>query len=182
MTGVQTCALPILTLSSSQRLCQQIRSTASKPLVSSRNMGRKNLTTRRTTDIAKILSNPPSPALRCVVRNDIARTLRTLSAILWARLSAAYAQSHKRVAQVVENGGEVESSKRLKIRVSVVRFRPRPPNKNRCLRKRATVFSLSHTAAHSSHIFWAGIDLRRCCDFASRCAGGWELLAQRARV
>ena len=116
------------TLRSCQRLCQQIRKRASKPLVSSRNMGRKNLTTRRTTDIAKILSNPPSPALRCVVRNDIARTLRTLWVGTLELRPTDYAQSQKRVAQVVENNCEVVSSKRLKIRVSAVRFCPRPPH------------------------------------------------------
>ena len=116
-----------LTLRSSQRLCQQIRSTASKPLVSSRNMDRKNLTTRRTTDIAKILSHTPSSALRCVVRNDIARTLRTLWADTLGLRPTAFTLKRWWVAQAVDFESEVESSKRLKIRVSMVRFRPRPP-------------------------------------------------------
>ncbi len=119
-----------LTLRSRQRLCQQIRSTASKALVFSRNMGRKNLTTRRTTDIAKILSNPPSPALRCVVRNDIARTLRTLWVDTLGLRPTAFTLKRGWVAQAVDFESEVESSKRLKIRVSAVRFCPRPPNSN----------------------------------------------------
>jgi hypothetical protein len=57
-----------------------------------------------------------------------------------------------------------------------------PPNSKPLSPKGAAVFSLSHTAAHSSHTFCAGINLRRCCDFAPRCAGGWELFTQRVRV
>ena len=116
------------TLNSQQRHCQQIRKRASKTLCQSRNMDRKNLTTIRTTDIAKILSHAPSLTLRCVVRNDIANTLRTLWVDTLGLRPTAYAQSRKWVAQAFEYTGEVESSKRLKIRVSAVRFCPRPPD------------------------------------------------------
>ena len=110
------------TLSSCQRDCQQIRKRASKPLVSSRNMGRKNLTTRRTTDIAKILSYAPSHTLWCVVRNDIANTLRTLWMGLLGQRPTAYTLKREWVAQAVDFEGEVESSKRLLIRWSQVRI------------------------------------------------------------
>ena len=38
----------------------------------------------------------------------------------------------------------------LKIRVSVVRFRPRPPNKNRCLRKGQRFFLLRQRVSHEN--------------------------------
>ena len=120
-------------LNSQQRHCQQIRKRASKTLCQSRNMERKNLKTIRTTDIAKILSHAPSLTLRCVVRNDIGNTLRTLWRDTLGLRPTAYAQSRKWVAQVFENIGEVVSSKRLKIRVSQVRFLSRPPNVRRSM-------------------------------------------------
>jgi len=116
------------TLPSNQRLCQKIHETASKPLVFNRCMGSKNQTMTPTTDIAKILCRVPSLTLRFVVRNDIANTLRTLWLDTLVLGPTAYAQSRKWVAQAVENVGEVVSSKRLKIRVSLVRFQSRPPD------------------------------------------------------
>ena len=115
-------------LNSQQRHCQQIRKRGSKTLCQSRYMDRKNLKTIRTTGIAKILSHAPPLALRCVVRNDITNTLHTLWMDTLGLRPTAYAQSRKWVAKVFENIGEVESSKRLKIRVSAVRFCPRPPD------------------------------------------------------
>ena len=52
----------------------------------------------------------------------------------------AYTLKREWVAQAVDFEREVESSKRLKIRVSVVRFRPRPPNYAAALLCSAAVF------------------------------------------
>ena len=169
-------------LNSQQRHCQQIRKRASKTLCQSRNMDRKNRKTIRTTDIAKILSHAPSLTLRCDVRNDIANTLRTLWVGLFGQRPTAYAQSRKWVAQTVENNYEVESSKELLIRLSWVRPPLVPPYTPRSFAKDYGVFCCSHTPAHSSHTFFAGIDLRRCCDFATRSACGSELVQQWVRV
>ena len=137
------------TLSSCQRHCQQIRKRASKPLVFSRNIGRKNLTTTQTTDIAKILSHAPSHTLRCVVRNDIANTLRTLWVGLFRQRPTAYTLKREWVAQAVDFEREVESSKRLKIRVSMVRFRPRPPNPHRQCESADGVSTCSASVIHT---------------------------------
>jgi len=117
-----------LTLRNNQGLCQQIRSTASKPLDFNRCMGRKNQMAIVMTDIVKILSSPPPLTLHSVVRNDITRTLRTLRVDSLGLRSKAFTLKCGWVAQVVDFEGEVESSKRLKIRVSAVRFCPRPPD------------------------------------------------------
>ena len=115
------------TLSSCQRQHCQMRKRASKQRLLRRNMYRKNLSATRTRGIAKILSLHRCLTL-CVVRNDIASTLRTLWGTMSASYTAVCVQFGKRAQQVVENICEVESSKRLKIRVSAVRFCPRPPD------------------------------------------------------
>ena len=67
-------------------------------------------------------------------------------------------------AKYFENKDTFSFQKALKIRVSLVRFQSRPPNKNRCFRKRATVFSLSERR-FIRQPYAAGTFPLRCCRF-----------------
>jgi hypothetical protein len=81
-----------------------------------------------TTDIVKILGRVPPAALRCVVRNDIGSTLRTLSEKRGQLEPTVCAQLRwwpKKVGAAID---EVESSKELLIRLSWVRPPLVPPN------------------------------------------------------
>jgi hypothetical protein len=78
--------------------------------------------------IAKILCRVPPTALRCVVRNDIGSTLRTLAekrGQLEPTVCAQLRQWPKKVGAAID---EVESSKELLIRLSWVRPPLVPPN------------------------------------------------------
>ena len=137
------------TLTSCQRQHCQMRKRASKQRLLRRNMYRKNLSATRTRGIAKILSLHRCPTL-CVVRNDIASTLRTLLGAMGASYTAVCIQFGKRAQQVFENICEVESSKRLKIRVSLVRFQSRPPIRTAVLRCRTAVFLILASVKHAA--------------------------------
>ena len=107
------------------------------------------------TGIAKIICHSAPFALQNVVRNDIANTLCTLYRTKCAEASTVCAHLRKWVQKVFENIGEVESSKRLKIRVSAVRFCPRPPDSPHSFARGCGVFlwgsAESHAAPLQSH-------------------------------
>ena len=164
-----------------QRQHCQMRKRASKQRLLRRNMYRKNLSATRTRGIAKILSRNCCPTL-CVVRNDIASTLRTLWGTMGASYTAVCVQFGKRAQQVVENICEVESSKRLKIRVSLGRFQSRPPFRTVALLL-VLRFFLLRTPQHTRHTL---LSLALTCDAAgtqsAQCLQLVQFAQQRASV
>ena len=138
------------TLKSCQRLRCLIRSKQSETQRVSVYMYSKNQTRKQMTGIAKILCHSAPFALQNVVRNDIANTLCTLCRTNCAKASTVCAHLRKWVQKVFENIGEVESSKRLKIRVSVVRFHSRPPDSPHSFARGCGVFLFGFTVLHTN--------------------------------
>ena len=99
-----------------------------------------------------------------------------------ASYSTVCARFGKRAQQVFENICEVESSKRLKIRVSLVRFQSRPPLIHRSSSHVATVFSFKHTAAHSSHTFLRALTCDAAGTQSAQCLQLVKFAQQRASV
>jgi hypothetical protein len=101
------------------------------------------------TGIAKILCHSAPSALQNVVRNDIANTLCTLWVDTLGLRPTAFTLKRRWVTQVVDFEREVESSKRLKIRVSAVRFCPRPPDTPHSFARGCGVFFCGFGVIHT---------------------------------